>query len=165
MSCRLCGAKNISLSLGGPDICPACDCYPPKVRKAQIHYENQIADLTKRLEEAEGENKKLKANWDGTTAILVKGNISKETWRYASGLQSKIDFLENENKTLLKSMGVWEVVEEKDKRITSLEAENKRMGECLDKVWFEHQQTDCLTSYLRDEVEKIVAQQSEGKTA
>lgn len=24
--CKLCGTSNYALSMGGPDVCPACDC-------------------------------------------------------------------------------------------------------------------------------------------
>ncbi len=27
MDCKICGAKGISPSYGGPDVCGACDCY------------------------------------------------------------------------------------------------------------------------------------------
>lgn len=34
--CVVCGATNYSLSMGGPTICPACDCgIPPETTKAR----------------------------------------------------------------------------------------------------------------------------------
>ena len=52
--CVACGATDYPLSMGGPDICPACDCYPPEKRVGQLAAENrqlraEVADLKKRL--------------------------------------------------------------------------------------------------------------------
>lgn len=34
--CLGCGAVNYPLSMGGPDVCPACDVYPPETRAKQL---------------------------------------------------------------------------------------------------------------------------------
>src|SRR5512140_1886133 len=33
--CVVCGATNYPLSLGGPDICPSCDCGPPNPKQVR----------------------------------------------------------------------------------------------------------------------------------
>jgi hypothetical protein len=47
--CIICGAKDYALSMGGPDICPSCDCgnFGPEVVKAQAQ---QITVLNAELE-------------------------------------------------------------------------------------------------------------------
>ena len=52
--CLACGATDYPLSMGGPGICPACDCYPPEKRVGQLAAENrqlraEVAELKKRL--------------------------------------------------------------------------------------------------------------------
>lgn len=39
--CLACGATNYPLSMGGPGICPACDCYPPERRVGQLAVDNR----------------------------------------------------------------------------------------------------------------------------
>lgn len=48
MDCKICGAKNISPSYGGVDICGACDCYGFCPRCKILAEENQI--LRKQIE-------------------------------------------------------------------------------------------------------------------
>ena len=48
MDCKMCGAKNISPSYGGADICGACDCYGFCHRCKILMEENQI--LRKQIE-------------------------------------------------------------------------------------------------------------------
>lgn len=49
--CLGCGAENYPLSMGGPGICPACDCTPPERRVRQLAEENRI--LRERVAELE----------------------------------------------------------------------------------------------------------------
>ena len=60
MDCKLCGDKNIQASMGGPDICPACDSYPPEIRKVQIQYGKELEAERQLRKEVEKENKTLK---------------------------------------------------------------------------------------------------------
>ena len=39
--CVSCGATSYPLSMGGPSICPACDCMPPERRVRQLAEENR----------------------------------------------------------------------------------------------------------------------------
>lgn len=53
--CLGCGAENYGLSMGGPAICPACDCTPTQERVRHLAEENRllrqrIADLEAELE-------------------------------------------------------------------------------------------------------------------
>ena len=49
--CGGCGAENYGLSMGGPGICPACDCLPPERRVKQLAEENRM--LRQRVAELE----------------------------------------------------------------------------------------------------------------
>lgn len=49
--CAGCGAEGYSLSMGGPGICPACDCLPPERRVKQLAEENRM--LRQRVAELE----------------------------------------------------------------------------------------------------------------
>lgn len=52
MNCKICGAKNIQMSMGGPDICGRCDCglkpngerldYTETMKIAQNYQQNNI---------------------------------------------------------------------------------------------------------------------------
>lgn len=37
--CKLCGLEDYPLSTDGPEICPACACYPPQKRVLQLRGE------------------------------------------------------------------------------------------------------------------------------
>lgn len=39
--CVGCGATNYSLSLGGPGLCPLCDCLPPERRLKDVAAQNR----------------------------------------------------------------------------------------------------------------------------
>lgn len=57
--CKGCGCKNYLLSTSGPDICPACACYPPGTRVQQLrdeinHLNKIIIVLKKELEKKVG---------------------------------------------------------------------------------------------------------------
>lgn len=41
-ACTGCGATNYPPSMGGPGICPACDCLPPEKRVRQLAEENRM---------------------------------------------------------------------------------------------------------------------------
>jgi hypothetical protein len=49
--CTACGATGYGLSMGGPGICPACDCLPPERRVGQLAEENR--QLRERIAELE----------------------------------------------------------------------------------------------------------------
>ncbi len=40
--CTGCGATDYRLSMGGPGICPACDCLPPEQRVRELAEENRV---------------------------------------------------------------------------------------------------------------------------
>ncbi len=60
---------------------------------------------------------KLRSMWNGTTAILVKGEISQETWEYANRLQAQIDCLSSQlaekEKALSDREAVYEAMNDK----------------------------------------------------
>jgi hypothetical protein len=59
--CKLCGATNYSLSLGGIDICPACDCgTPPEVS----YLRRQLEEANLKIIELTQENSRLKMKAD-----------------------------------------------------------------------------------------------------
>lgn len=49
--CRLCGDKDVSPSVSGPDICGPCDIYPPEVRKVQKELTSALSLLRKERDE------------------------------------------------------------------------------------------------------------------
>jgi hypothetical protein len=49
--CIGCGAENYPLSMGGPAICPQCDCQPPEHRVRHLAAENRR--LRQRIAELE----------------------------------------------------------------------------------------------------------------
>lgn len=49
--CAGCGATGYGLSMGGPSICPACDCLPPERRVKHLAEENRM--LRERVAELE----------------------------------------------------------------------------------------------------------------
>jgi len=51
--CAGCGATGYPISMGGPSICPACDCAPPERRVKQLAEENRL--LRQRVAELERE--------------------------------------------------------------------------------------------------------------
>ena len=40
--CVGCGATGYPISMGGPSICPACDCSPPERRVKELDEENRL---------------------------------------------------------------------------------------------------------------------------
>ena len=47
-----------------------------------------------KIAELEAEVKKLQGQWEGTTAVLVKGTVSKEDWGYLHGVTQQRDIAE-----------------------------------------------------------------------
>ena len=45
--CVICGGTNYELSMGGPTICPSCDCGPPNPRQVREMREALTTNITK----------------------------------------------------------------------------------------------------------------------
>jgi len=79
MDCRICGAKNISPSMGGADICPTCDCYPKEESilrqensKLRIKEAEWIADRDRWIARREDEYKRAEGLLKERDELLQK---------------------------------------------------------------------------------------------
>jgi len=76
--CAICGATDYSLSMGGPTICPACDCGPPNPKQVREERECLLSALAAR----DKENERLRAHERELLAALRR---SKEAYAECLG--------------------------------------------------------------------------------
>lgn len=85
--CIMCGATNYSLSYGGPNICPSCDCgIPPEVTKLR----GQMSEANLKIIELMQENEHIKGalleaantqNKPCCQAVRLLNKVNSATWR------------------------------------------------------------------------------------
>ena len=63
--CVICGDKNYPLSMGGPTICPSCDCGPPNPRRVREERERLLAEIERLRRELDAERRELDAERRG----------------------------------------------------------------------------------------------------
>ncbi len=75
--CVVCGRTNYELSMGGPTICPRCDCSPPTMRQIREREEKDqavIAALRRERDELAAMLRRLLQRRDGPPGSL------QDTW-------------------------------------------------------------------------------------
>lgn len=72
--CVVCGATNYALSMGGPTICPSCDCGPPKPRDVRLlreAYQTNFGELARERAGHEETRRRLEAAQEAAVSIAA----------------------------------------------------------------------------------------------
>ena len=97
--CQMCGATNYSLSMGGPGICPSCDCgIPPEVSRLK----QRIAELNEDMKFSGVGITDLPCGWhigthEGSIKVYVSndsGNVTVESDEVGGQVVCKIKIKE-----------------------------------------------------------------------